>query len=110
MSLTTPKQRTDYAAEAAGYKLGASLKEEKIEKLTPAVFRALSAVDKGKVVRVYRRDGNSFRAGSGVSSVVLQRVEAGRLIAEGPCTGAVERHCTMVLTRAGEAMMKGAWT
>lgn len=70
--------------------------------LTDGELRALKAVASGDVVRVYKRDGNVFRA-KGIGAQVLWRLAARRLIEDGPDrTAGLDVACTQVVTKAGE--------
>ena len=71
-------------------------------KITPSVRKALGAVTLGEVVRVYRRDGNILRGPTGVSALTLWRLSNARWIEDGKhATGALEKTCAQVLTKAG---------
>lgn len=69
--------------------------------LTLGERRALEAVHAGSVVRVYRSGGNILR-GKGVSSAALWRLDAAKMIEDGPnAWGELERTCRQRLTAAG---------
>lgn len=71
-------------------------------KLTPAARRALTAVEAGAVVRVYRSNGNILRGPKGTGANMLWWLDHRGLIADGrDATGGLEKTCTQVLTKAG---------
>jgi hypothetical protein len=74
--------------------------------LTLGEFRALRAVRAGRVIRLYRGNGNVFRA-EGVSKRALWQADKNGFIKDGPdCTGEMERRCKQILTPAGlDALM-----
>ncbi|GAA5666014.1 hypothetical protein Brsp07_04523 [Brucella sp. NBRC 14130] len=74
-------------------------------KLTKADYKALDAVKRGIVKRIYRADGNTFKRTSGVSAVALWRLDRMKLIGEDGTTmtgGVMATEVGVVLTAAGE--------
>lgn len=71
-------------------------------KLTTAEFRALQAVDAGKVLRIYRTTGNILRGPQGMSANTLWRLDQKGLIHDGDRSwGVGATYCVQCPTAAG---------
>ena len=75
--------------------------------LTLGERRALRAVEAGRVVRIYRANGNVFHA-PGISANALWRLERAGYLKDGPATGALERRCVQELTAFGRSVAIGS--
>jgi hypothetical protein len=73
-------------------------------KLTKAEWRALEAVDAGRVWRMYRPEGSVLKA-QGISSATLWRLAERGYFKDAYNSGS---HAVQVLTPAGRAALAGA--
>ena len=74
-----------------------------MKNLTPSERRALEAVARGEVLRIYRKDGNTFRAPPGLGAATLWRLASRWLIADGATLHhGLDTHVRMQLTVRGK--------
>ena len=79
------------------------------ETLTAAERRALLAVASGKVVRIYRANGNVLRGPKGVGSMALWKLDHRKFITDGHSVkGVLTLQCRQIVTRAGSAALRKA--
>lgn len=82
---------------------------EQSERLTEASKKALLAVERGEVRRIYDARGNRILGSDGVASTTLWKCERAGLIKDGPPSpGAITTRCPMILTDKGRAALKSS--
>jgi hypothetical protein len=80
------------------------------EKISPAVMRALRAVERGEVYRKLRGRTSKMVGPKGVGEQTIRRLQWDKLITDGNKSGALNVEYTQVLTEAGrEALDTGIW-
>lgn len=77
-----------------------------IEKVSPAVMRALHAVDRGEVSRKIGRRNSRLEGPRGVGSDSLLRIQLAKLIADGEKSGALNVRYQQVLTDLGRRVLE----